>query len=229
MKRVWEEDYDVRSNGKRSKGWVHDRQPDWEDLEMMGGNEDADDEDEEEEFVLESRRRQHRLDRESESDRNDIPGAPYKERRRTSPCATRGRLLWPRAGDEAVVQVEDSQGKESQSDGESHTLEGSSACSSFVVADDSASVLEEEKVSERCLGRAVLEEFRQALKEKISRLQARLASVERELACPTPQESVVSSESEPEVLDERTCARRIDSDRLCVYPWEDEKWMNGSL
>ena len=223
MKRAWEEDDDVRPIGKRSKGWVHDRQPDWEDLERMGGNEDADDEDEGEEFVLASRRRQQRLDG------NDVPGAPAKDRRRTSPRPIHGRLLWPMAGDETVVQVEDSQGKESEDDGESHTIGGSSACSSFVVDDDSESVLEEEKASERRLGRAVLEEFRQALKEKIGRLQARLGSVERELACLTPQESVVLSENELEVLDERTCTRRIDSDRSCLYPWEDEKWMNGSL
>ena len=231
MKRSLEEDSLEVPVGKKGRLWVHDRQPDWEDLRRMEEGEEDDDD-----VILRSRRRQHRLDTQGDPECSDMeaPGAPVKsgrEGRRPLPWNEQGRLLWPKGEDEAVVLVEDSQAGESgEGEGDSRTLEGSvSGCSSFVVDDDSESVLEEEKGSERRLGRTALEEVRRTLKESMERQRVRLERVERELLEAESPGSVTSQESDGEVMDERTCTSRRDVQRLCVYPWEDEKWLNGAL
>jgi predicted nuclease with TOPRIM domain len=176
--------------------WVHDRQPDWEDLRRMEGEE------EEEDVVMNSRRRQHRLDTQPESlcEEVEAPGAPKRKRRRVLPWTEQGRLLWPGGGDEAIVLVEDSQagsscGEEERED--SQTLrESSSGCVSFVVDDDSESLADEEKESERRLGKAALEDVRFSLRGKIQRLKVRLDTVEEELAGMATPGSVTSVESE---------------------------------
>lgn len=227
MKRVLEEDSDRVRMGKKSRVWSHDRQPDWEDLQRMeeaAGKECEEEVEDDDEIILRSRRRQHRLDTQRDSDGNDmeVPGAPVKGGRRTLPWTEQGRLLWPRGEDEAVVQVEDSQAGGSGDD-DSQTLEGVSVgCSSFVVDDDSESVVEEEKEPERRLRRAALEDVRSLLRERIERWKARLEVVEEQLASMATPGGVTSLESELEAMDERMGITRYGVERQLAYPWEDK-------
>ena len=223
MKRRLElEDEDDIYVGKRGKTWIHERQPDYEDLERM--EQEAAMEEEEEDIVLRSRRRQHRLETQEELEWDDgPPGVPMKETVML-PWSGQGRLLWPSRRDEAVVQVEDSQ-VDVESD-DSHTLSG---CSSFVVADESESVVEEETVSEKRLARNALKEVRLSLREKIGRLKRRLERVEGELVELESGGFDGSEESGAEVVDERTCTTRFDLERVTCYPWEDEEGKKGYI
>jgi len=81
------------------------------------------------------------------------------------------------------VQVPDSQpaSVEKESEHEAESESDSDGCSSFVVDDDCESVVQEERRSDRTLGRAALKELRAMLSERIERLNRRLDGVDLEL------------------------------------------------
>lgn len=186
-----------------------DRQPGWEENQPSQQAEDSDPDGDD--FILESRRRQQRLvtPEQLESGSLSPPGAPVKKKRRVLPWTEEGQKKWPLVskydvfhppdgvsystcdcGDgvnhdgDPVVQVEDSteesvDGGETEEDDSEDDSEDD--CSSFVVDDDSESLVEEESVSEVSLGREALLEVRAGIMEKIRKLQCQLESVDEEL------------------------------------------------
>ena len=165
-------------------------------------------------IVLSSRRRQQRL---------EPPGAPAKKRRRVLPWTEEGRVLWPLAD-----PMTPPSGEEGSVSGDS---DGEDDCGSFVVDDDSESVVEEESVSERFLARGALLEVRAAVEERIKRLQDRLVRLDEQLGLVAPAEEKAKKLGDDErssseglaVVDERTCTTQRESWYATVYPWEDEE------
>lgn len=170
--------------------------------------------DDEEDIVLSSRRRQQRL---------DPPGAPVKKRRRVLPWTEEGRVLWPLG--HAMTPPS---GEEGSVSGDS---DGEDDCGSFVVDDDSESVIEEESASERFLARGALLEVRAAVEERIKRLQDRLGSLDKQLGLLASAEEKAkklgdderSSSEGSSVVDERTCITQGELWYATVYPWEDQE------
>ena len=182
---------------------MHHRQPGWRELEGLQDLEETvqqseedgdcerqkDDDSDDEDIVLRSRRQQQRVDVCTQLDGDcgeaEPPGAPAKKKGRILPWTEEGRRLWPGDGaggrcgivDEAVL-VPDSQAEES---GDSDTEEGEDGCSSFVVDDDSESVVGEIEASERFLTREALREVRTLLTYKMERLKRQTAKVEEQL------------------------------------------------
>src|SRR5436305_5406928 len=102
-----------------------DRQPNWQDVVEVNGEKPDDEDEDGNEFILESRRRQHRLvtPEASESGDKEAPGAPKKKKRRILPWTEEGQVRWPLSStyptcrgvdsDETVVEVEDSEAEDS--------------------------------------------------------------------------------------------------------------------
>jgi hypothetical protein len=179
---------------RRTIDWTEqDRQPVSQDLRDTA-QEDSEDEDE---IVLRSRWRQQRLRTPGRSEAGEVE-PPAKKKRRILPWTDEGRLLWPVKKRTAVELESDSEEeaseggghdvalvKDSQCGGEcdSASLEESDEdrCSSFVVDDDSESVVEEESASERYLAIGALQEVRVSIVERMEKLKRRLESVEGQL------------------------------------------------
>jgi hypothetical protein len=218
MKRVREEDHvgeATESPNGRAVNWTQqDRQPSWEEKDDSEG----------EDFILRSRRRQQYVDTPPTVDDGDgdvePPGAPMKKRRRIIPWTREGKLRWPGQeeiprpdAEEEVTLVEDSVDGRESGDSDREDEDGLS----FVVDDNSPSVLEEESESERFLGKEALREVRTRVVEQMEKLKRRLASLDAELealGCVEGSDTLGSEtedEEGEEIVDERTCTKLADS------------------
>ena len=189
MKRMLDSDWGVSPSGKKMmmKDWRQDRQPDWQELhELQEKVEQRDecaesksrDDDDDDDIILRSRRCQQRLDVRTQLDvdgsSGEPPGAPVKKRVRVLPWTEEGRRLWPECGgsesDEETILVADSQAGDLDDD-----------CLSFVVDDDSESVVVEIEASEKFLTREALEDVKTSLMNKIVKLKDRVVRVDEQL------------------------------------------------
>jgi hypothetical protein len=175
----------------------------------------------------------------SQRSEDKVPGAPEKKKRRLIP--------WSKAGIEkfgAVVGTAVESDEETVSDGGdgfpddgwrhgqtrgvfvADSVEGESDseddCSSFVVDDDSESVVNELEKSGKDLGRTALEEVRESLVETEERLKRKLRRVHRKLARLDEQLSKGSGF----VSDSEESEDAYESCESC-YPWQKDCRVNG--
>jgi len=200
------------------------------------------DEESEDDIVITSRRKQYVVETpEAETSETEnevilrVPGAPEKKRRRVLPWTKEGigkfgPLVGKATGSDEESDDDDNlflndgwvHGQTGGNPRSSVGLESEDDCKSFVVADDSDSVVAELEKSERDLGRASTEEVRDALEEQASKLERKLESVYAELARVEEklEKASDSSDSGDEVVDEVYGRTRRGVALETCYPFE---------